>query len=195
MFDEDPTQPDAENPPRPWSLTVAALATTGLGLIEARVADDTLSLVRGAAPQSPVSFETAVQYAFWLCAQEHRRGFVAIGVGRLVLASFLFLAGIRVLVRTRGSGWLWRQALAGNVAVTLLAAWHERALLPAWNGAFGRTLAMITPRLASPAKDLSIEELFRRGSQASVWATGLLAVMFLLAFRYASRAQTRAITD
>ncbi|MFO0651063.1 MAG: hypothetical protein U0326_32860 [Polyangiales bacterium] len=195
-MDAQPTNTDDEsNAPRPWSLTVAALATTGLGLIEARVAEDTLTLVRGAAPQSPVSFETAVQYAFWACAQEHRRGFVALEVARLILAGFLFLAGVRVLVRSRGSGWLWRQALWGNVAVTLVAAWHERAILGDWNAAFGRAVAMVSPALPSPAKGVTLQEVFRRGSQMSVWATGLLALMFVLALRYASRERTRAVID
>ncbi len=180
--------------PRPWSVTVAALATTGLGLIEARVAEDTLMLVRGAAPPTPVSFETAVQYAFWSCAQDHRRGLVALEVGRLVMAAFLFLAGVRVLVRTRSSGWLWRQALAGNVAVTLAAAWYERALVPGWASAFARAVALATPAVPSPAKGLSVVEVFQRGAQASVWATGLLALMFLLALRFATRPRTRGVT-
>ncbi len=174
---------------------MAALATTGLGLIEARVAEDTLMLIRGPAPAAPVSFETAVQYAFWTCAQEHRRGLVALEVARLLLAGFLFLAGVRVLVRARGSGWLWRQALAGNVAVTLVAAWYERSIVSSWSSAFSRAVALVTPALRSPAKELSLEEVFRRGAQVSVWATGFLALMFLLALRYAARDRTRALTD
>lgn len=181
--------------PRPWSVTAVALATTGLGLVEARVAEDTLMLVRGAAPPTPLSFETAVQYAFWACSQAHRRGMVAMEVGRLVLAAFLFLAGVRVLVRARASGWMWRQALGANLAVTLAAAWYERALLPSWNSAFARAVAMATPAIASPAKDVPIHEVFRTGAQVSVWATGLLAVMFLLALRFAMRARTRDVTD
>jgi len=39
-----------------------------------------------------------------------------------------------------------------------------------------------------------IHEVFRTGAQVSVWATGLLAVMFLLALRFAMRARTRDVT-
>ena len=109
--------------------------------------------------------------------------------------SFLFVSGMRVLVRARASGWMWRQALAGNVAVTVFAVWYERALLPAWQSAFSRAAAMVTPVIPSPVKGVTLDEVFRRSAQVSVWATGLLALMFASGLHYAMRPATRDATS
>ncbi len=180
--------------PRPWSLVAAALVTSSLGLLEARQAEAVLRFLRDPMPPRPVTFPMAVQAALWSCAQDHLRAMVAVEAARLVLAVLLFVAASRVLLRAQGSGWLWRQALAGNVAVTLAAAWHERSLIPAWTLAFRRALAEATPAIASPQKSLSAEEFFRLTAGVSVWTTGALAAMFLAALAYASRPATRAIT-
>ncbi len=100
-----------------------------------------------------------------------------------------------MLVRVKGAGWLWRQALLGNVAITFAAAWYERSLWPASVAAFGRALAAAAGAIPSPRAELTIGDAFRINLTVSVGLTGMLAVLLLAALAFAARPQTRAHTD
>lgn len=193
-MDDAPDTDDESTPPRPLPLVAAALATCGLGMIEARQAEGMLAFVREPPPPRAGTFPMAVQHALWAVAQDHKRALVALEVGRLVLAAFLFVAAARVLVRVKDAGWLWRQALLGNVAVTFAAALYERTLIPAWVAAFGRVLGAAAGAIASPQKQMPVEEFFRLTVTVSVWTTVVLGGMFVAALAFASREQTRAHT-
>lgn len=193
--DDAPDTDDESTPPRPLPVVAAALATCGLGMTEARQAEWMLAFVREPTVPRPGTFRMAVEHALWAVAQDHRRAFVALHVGRLVLAALLFVAAARVLVRVKGAGWLWRQALLGNVAITFAAAWYERSLWPASVAAFGRALAAAAGAIPSPRAELTIGDAFRINLTVSVGLTGMLAVLLLAALAFAARPQTREHTD
>ncbi len=90
-----PPTPTTSPPPRPLPVVAAALATCGLGMTEARQAEWMLAFVREPTVPRPGTFRMAVEHALWAVAQDHRRAFVALHVGRLVLAALLFVAGTR----------------------------------------------------------------------------------------------------
>jgi hypothetical protein len=194
--DEAPDTDDesAPPPPRPFPLVVAAFATCGLGMLEARHAEGLLALAREPVAPRVEEFKMAYVQAYWTVAQTHLRGMGALEVARLVVASLLFVAAARVLVQVRDSGWLWRQALVGNVAVTFAAAWYERSLRADWLAAYERALRSATVAIAPPQKGIPMADAVQLQLTASVAVTGLLGVLFLVALAFSMRSQTRAVT-
>lgn len=193
--DESPdTDEESAPPPRPPALVAAAFASCGIGLLEARHAEGLLALARDAAAPRVTEFKMAYVHAFWAVAQAHPRGVGAFEVARLVMATALFVASARVLVQVRDTGWLWRQALAGNALVTLAAAWHERSMRGAWLAAYERAIATAPAPIAPPQKGLAMADAIRLQLTASVGVTGLLGLLFLAALAFALRPQTRAAT-
>ncbi len=193
--DDAPDNDDESTPPRPFPVVAVALGTCGLGMVESRQAEAMLAFVREPTPPRAGDFKMAVQQALWAVAQDHKRALIALELGRLLMAALLFLAAARVLVRVKDSGWLWRQALIGNVAITFAAAWYERSLVPGWVAAFGRAVELASNPIPSPQKEVSIQEFFRLTVSMSVGLTGLLGVLFLAALAFAMRPQTREHTD
>lgn len=189
-----PSATDDTPPARPPLLMWTAFVTSGLSLLEARRAEVFLALMQDPAPPRVREFKMAFTHAFWLVAQAHPRAIGALEIARLVLATLLFVASLRVLLRVRDTGWLWRQALAGNVAVTFVAAWHEHSLRAEWFTAYQRALASSQVALAPSQKGLPITEAIRLQLTASVMVTGMLGSLLLLALAFATRAQTRSIT-
>jgi len=184
---------DDTPPARPLPLVLAAFVTSRLSLLEARRAEVFLALMRDPMPPRVGEFKMAFTRAFWIVAQAHPRTIGALEVARLVLATLLFIASVRVLLRVRDTGWLWRQALAGNMVVTFVAAWHERSLRTEWVTAYEQALASASVALAPPQKGIPLAEAIRLQLAASVMVTGILGVFFLLALAFAMRPQTRAM--
>mgnify|MGYP000934536020 CR=1 FL=1 len=190
---DDPSD-DEVLPPRPWTIPAAAVVTSLLGMLEARQAEGMLGFMREPSPPTPGNFPMAVHHALWTAVQAHRRGLVAVEAARMLLAGLLFVGAVRVLVRSTNAGWLWRQALVGNVAVTFAAAWFERHMVPTWSAAFQRALAMAPNPIPSPQKQVPVEEFFRLTASVSVWGTAVLGGIFLAALGFASRPRTREHT-
>jgi hypothetical protein len=192
---DDPDDIDeTTQPPRPTGVVVASVVTSSLGLVVAHSSQGILHFIRGAEPPAPTTFPSVVLSAIWATARAHREAAVAIEVAQFVLAGLLFVSAARVLLRVRESGWLWRQSLIGNVAVSLMAAWHHHAMVSERVHALQTVYARFGS-IALPIKGHSPDEVFRMYALAQSWQSGLLAGCFLLALRYASKATTREHTD
>ena len=164
------------------------------GFFGLRRAEGQLLLSRARQLPPPHDLPTAIVEANWRAAQDHRRVTVATDAGAMVLSALLFIAGSRVLLRPRGGGWLWRQALAANLVLCVAGIAVDHALRP------GRVAAM-RALLTDPATRIPLPEGLHVGDVATMpfsiaiiasWvAAGLLAAALV----YASRERTRTFLD
>ena len=192
---EDPPETFDEEAPRPHprSATLAALATTCLGAIGAEDALAKLSFLRAGAP-SVHNYAEALRYAEWVSAQEHKRAVIALEVGRLLVSALLLVAGSRVLLRVREAGWLWRQALLGNVVWMAATALSERMFVGAWTRALVESMRHTQIRVPGSMQGASLEESARLAFAGFVFSTWLLDAIMLGFFVFAARARTRETT-
>jgi len=156
-------------PPRPRSIALAAVSTGLLGLGHARVAEHQLDLANAGSVATPTSYPEALQHAQWKSAQQHRAVVVGLESATLVLSVTLFLASVRVFLRVRGAGWLWRQALLGSIGLAVATVFVERFLLPSRLAAFRQVMATGGAAVQLPP-NITAEQVFRV-SMLSGWLT------------------------
>lgn len=190
-MDDNPVSSDAEpEAPRPRSLAFAAVSTGLIGLAHARVAEDQLDLANEGSLATPTSYGEAFRHAQWRAAQQHRAVVVGMEVATLVLSVTLFLASVRVFLRVRGAGWLWRQALLGNIALAAFTVLIERYLMPSRLSAVRQVLATGGAAVQLPP-NVTAESVFRV-SMLSGW---VMVALLLGVLYFSTRPRIRAFLD
>lgn len=190
-MDDPSATSDAEpESPRPRSIAFAAVSTGLLGLAHARAAEDQLDLANEGSLATPTSYGEAFRHAQWKSAQEHRAMVVGLEVATLVLSVTLFLASVRVFLRVRGAGWLWRQALLGSIALAAATVFVERSLLASRLSAFRHVMTTGGAAVQLPP-NVTAEAVFRT-SMLSGWATVALLLGILY---FSTRERIREFLD
>lgn len=125
-------------------------------------------------------------------AQEQRRIAVAREVAATILAVLLFIASVRVVLRSSGAGWLWRQALVAQIVLAGATVWVERALEPARRRAFFEAARSAQGAVQPLSGTASLDETLRALLAFSAAVPAVWAAVVGVILIYASRAKVRA---
>lgn len=190
MDDPAPTE-DQDLPDAPRGLRALPVFMGFAGMLIAQIAHATLGSYRRVL-DPPRDLNTVWMHAVIRAAQEHRRVAVAREVAALVFAAMLFIASTRVLLRVRGAGWLWRQALAAQLLLAAATLWLERALEPSRRRAFFEAARAAQGSVQPLSGTSSLDETLRALLAFSAAVPAVWAATVGVALLYASRAKVRA---
>ncbi|MEZ4393168.1 MAG: hypothetical protein R3A48_18950 [Polyangiales bacterium] len=188
----DPDEPAAEvTADAPRGLRALPVFTGFAAMLMAQVAQASLSTYRRVL-DPPHDLNGVWAQAVIRAAQEHRRLAVGREVGALLVAVLLFISSARVVLRSPGAGWLWRQALVAQILLAGATVWVERSLEPARRRAFFEAAQAAQGAVQPLSGTRSLEETLRAllAFSAAVPAAWAAAVSLILL--YASRPKVRA---
>lgn len=188
----DPDDPAAEAVPEaPRGLRALPVFTGFAAMLMAQVAQASLSTYRRVL-DAPHDLNGVWAQAVIRAAQEHRRLAVGREVAAMLVAVLLFISSARVVLRSPGAGWLWRQALVAQILLAGATVWVERSLEPARRRAFSEAARAAQGAVQPLSGTRSLEETLRALLAFSAAVPAVWAAVVSLILLYASRPRVRA---
>lgn len=198
FVDEPDVAPEVSPAARPRSLAAVSVFTGLMAMFDLLRAKVELDLATSSTSPVARDFESTFALAMWEATHARPSLVVASEIACLLVSVLLFVASSRVLVRARGSGWLWRQALAGNFAVFVSRAVIARALAPTRVEAFDRVAASVGEAARAGARmpdQMTPQQFARVATSLSIWLNLGAALLMAALLVYAARPMVREATS